>query len=102
MKKLLAVTGAILISYVILTSAVANEAAAPSAGEADNVAVEADDGYTVADHEGRVAVYRAGRLYRLTDTPTASLPKSDRLKLERGIRVDSDKELKSILEDYCS
>ena len=102
MKKMLAVTGAILIACVILTSAASPNASAPRAASSGYRETAVDEGFTVTEREGRVAVLRGERLYKLTDTPAASLPKADRNRLSEGIHVDSEKELKAVLEDYCS
>lgn len=102
MKKLLAITGALLIAYLILTAIVMDGASAPAANTAEYTADQTAGGYVVADHNGRVAVFMDGRLIKSTDTPTASLPKADRVRLEQGIEVLSEKELKLILEDLCS
>lgn len=102
MKKLLAITGAVLIAYVILTSVINQDASAPAVFSAQSAESTADPGYTVTAYEGRVAVFRGDTLLRLTDTPVEALPKADRARLYDGIAVDSDKELKILLEDLCS
>ncbi len=102
MKKMFAVIGAVLIAYVILTSVMTGDASAPAAAGAHSTEEPTEQGYTVAVHEGRVAVFRGDTLLRLTDTPVDALPKADRVRLYEGISVNSDKELKLLLEDYCS
>lgn len=102
MKKLLAITGAVLIAYVILTSVITQDASAPAAVSAHSAEEPTESGYTVTVYDGRVAVYQGDTLLRLTDTPVDSLPKADRVRLYDGITVNSDKELKTILEDFCS
>ncbi|WP_407386058.1 hypothetical protein [Ruminococcus sp.] len=102
MKKLILISGLILAVYLILMTVIAPQADAPSA-----VAVKAGEGavhsgYTVGVSEGRIAVFRDGELYLRTETTVSSLPRADQLKLEEGIRVDSLKELKKLMQDYCS
>jgi hypothetical protein len=92
----------ILAVYLILTAIVAPQAQAPSA-----VAVKAGEsavqsGYTVGVSEGRVAVFKDGALVLRTETPVNSLPRSDQLRLQEGIVVNSLKELKELMQDYCS
>ena len=38
----------------------------------------------------------------VTDTFVNSLPKTDRLELENGVRVSGERELRKAIEDYCS
>lgn len=102
LKKLLAITGAVLISYVILTSVMTGDASAPAAVSAHSAEEPTESGYTVAAHDGRVAIFRGDILLRVTDTPIESLPKADRVRLYDGITVDSEKELKRMIEDLCS
>ncbi len=100
MKKLLLITGAILIAYLILITVAAPPAATPWVSA--EVRQSEPEGYLVTEYEGRVAVYRDGVLYRTTDTLLSSLPKADVRRLREGIKVNSEKELKRLLEDYCS
>ena len=99
MKRLIVITGVILVVYLVLVTVVTQEADAPAAV---GVQQATESGYRIGASEGRVAVFRDGNLYLRTDTTLSSLPKSDRNRLEQGINVDSLKELKSLLEDYCS
>lgn len=58
--------------------------------------VKSEDGFVV------VAEKSSGRILRKTETQTALLPPDDRERLERGIEVKSESELRSLLEDICS
>lgn len=98
MKRLLLITGIILILYLILMTMAAPPTAAPSAQTVERQ----ESGYRIGVSDGRVTVFRNGELYLRTDTPVSSLPRSDRTKLEEGIEINSLKELKERLEDYCS
>lgn len=94
MKRLLALVGAVLIAFVI-RSAAASDGAQEGAREGEGA-------YVVTGEDNRVVVYRSGELFLRTDTPLSALPKSDRKRLEQGIRVFSDTELKVLIEDLCS
>ncbi|WP_405343663.1 BofC C-terminal domain-containing protein [Ruminococcus sp.] len=102
MKRLIIITGALLIGYLIMMTALAPAA---TSEKATSIAVEesdAENGYVIGISQGRVAVFREGELVIRTDTQLSDLPKSDRVRLEEGIRIDSLKELKERLQDYCS
>lgn len=59
------------------------------------------DRFCIRESNGRVAVYtESGELVRLTDIPTATLPRSDRDALRNGIRFTSWKEVLSLLQDW--
>lgn len=99
MKKLLLMTGIILTAYLGITSPLS------SAGEPVAVIAEVEateGGFLVGVSQGRVAVFRGGELYLKTDTSVSSLPRADRTRLEQGIYLDSEKELKQLLQDLCS
>ena len=103
MKKLIliAVTGAVLISRVLIGSF-----AAGSAAVSDTAAsrTEEEKAYVISVDSGRVAVFRDGedKPFMVTDTFVNSLPKTDRLELENGVRVSGERELRKAIEDYCS
>lgn len=100
MKKLIAVTGVILIAYVIFSAAMGSAQPAVTdrtAAEGDGPAV-----YVMREENGRVVVYLNDAIFLRTDTPVSALPKNDRVKLQKGITVYSEKELKRLVEDYCS
>ena len=96
MKRLLLITGALLLAYVLLTGS-ARPAYAPSAET-----VDAQSEYVLKEKDGRVAVYRGGELYISTDTLLSELPKSDANRIRQGISASSEKELKRLIEDICS
>ena len=102
MKKLLLITGIILTVYLVMTAVVTNDAPEPSAAEANSVVSASDDGYLISQQDGFVVIYKGGELFLKTDTTVDSLPKSDRVKIEEGVHVSSLKELKELIEDYCS
>ena len=101
-KRLIGITGAFLLIYVIMTAAMtpAGEATLPADRE-----VSADENtamYTAREDNGRIVIESGGGVTLRTDTDVRGLPKIDRLRLEEGIELYSEKELKSFLEDYCS
>lgn len=102
LKKLLLITGAILIAYLILVTVISADVAAPAAQAADSLGLSQDEGYVLRSVDGCLSVFRDGELCLKTDTQVAALPKADRVRLEEGIYVYSAKELKKLLEDYCS
>lgn len=99
MKKLIAVTGVILIAYVVFS---ASAGSVPNTGHSGADDAETAVVYTMRDENGRVVVYRNDDVYLTTNTRVSDLPKSDRVKLQNGITVFSEKELKRLVEDYCS
>lgn len=60
--------------------------------------------YELKASEGRIAVFdnKSGKIIRKTDTLVSILPEGDREMLKNGIKVRSEKELKRLLEDFCS
>lgn len=99
MKKLLIITGAVLIAYVVLISVLTPAPAVPAAAAAPSAP---DAEYVLCEDNGRVAVYRGDTLYLKTETRVDDLPRADRTRIRQGITVSSLKELKRLLEDYCS
>ena len=102
MKKLIMITGVILIAYLILMTVATQEAQAPAAETVSAQHHVGEKEYRIGVIDGRIAVFRNGDLYLKTQTMLSSLPKSDQSKIEQGIEVDSLKELKRLLQDYCS
>lgn len=102
MKKLILITGAILLLYLCVVTSVTPAATSPSATVVPTRESTAENGYIIGISEGRVTVFKDGEMMLRTDTQLSDLPKSDRVRLEEGIHIDSLKELKERLEDYCS
>lgn len=102
MKRLIGITGAFLLIYVIVTAAMtpAGEATVPT--DPDGAADENAAVYTAREENDRIVIESGGGVVLRTDTGVSGLPKIDRLRLEEGITLYSDKELKAFLEDYCS
>ena len=104
MKKLLLITGVLLIAYVVMMSALSPSAKVQKADAPATAAYEETvrDVYTVVDENGRISVLLNGEVYLRTDTVVSSLPKADQMKLKKGITVYDKAQLKKLLEDYCS
>lgn len=102
MKRLIIITGMILITYLVLMTTLAPTATTQEPSSATAQESTAENGYIIGISEGRVTVFKDGDTVVRTDTKLSDLPKSDRVRLEEGVRVDSLKELKERLEDYCS
>ena len=66
-------------------------------------ATEEAHGWIVREYEERIGVFSEnGELVRVIDVYTKTLPEADRRLLREGIRVTSEKQLYSIIEDYSS
>ena len=102
MKKLIMITGAVLLVYLIVVTAAAQPTEYSSPQVTSAQANGAESGYRLGVSDGRIAVFRDGELYMITDTQISSLPKADQKRLEEGIYINSDRELKELLQDYCS
>ena len=63
---------------------------------------ETDAKYIVMEYQGKIAVFQPGSLepQQLLDTLVSMLPEEDRNLLAEGIRVQTDRELQALLEDY--
>ena len=100
MKKLILILAAAAAAAALLGAILPPYVSAGQEQGAD--APRISEEYIVAQYDGAVAVFSGGELLMRTDTPVASLPKADRTRLEKGISVYSQKELKALLEDLCS
>ena len=103
MKKLVAITGLVLITCVCVGAAAQTETA-PSETAAVAVGTTVPQGYIIRDSGGRIAVFRRGESAPLlvTQTLTESLPRADAKKIREGIEVPDRQTLEKLLEDYCS
>ena len=109
MKKLVLITGAILISCVLTGSLSVPQSDTAAEISASSAAQETEtrmirEGYVVRDYHGKIAVFKNGKMspVRVTSTRTDSLPKSDAKKLLEGVDAPDKQSLNRILEDYCS
>ena len=55
----------------------------------------------IKEHDGKIGIFDGnGRLLSVIETYVKTLPKSERDELKEGIRVNTEKELYSIMEAY--
>lgn len=112
MKKLIAITAVILFGCLFISSFSATQQIQNNAEQTiiyneKQTADQADkknQSYIIKSENGLLAVYKKGETtpYMQTGASVKGLPKGDILRLERGIEVDGEENLKKILEDYCS
>ncbi len=103
MKKLVGITGLILIACVCIGTAAAPSPA--QEGTAPTAAVtEAAQGYVIGDSDGNIAVFVPGEAapVMVTQTRTDALPRPDSRRVREGIAVADSSELRRLLEDFCS
>lgn len=103
-KRLIFITGVILITCVIISSAFeAGNNIRQTVYHAQEVS-ETEKTFVMSSEHGRLVVYRKGEQepFMTTDTFTYSLPKTDKRQLEQGIEIQGEEELRKTLEDYCS
>lgn len=91
-----------MLLYISAQSMTAPQAMEPPFSSTAEDREDADDGYLIGVEDNRVAVFHAGELMMKTETLVDSLPKSDQNRLREGVRVNSDEELKMLIQDYCS
>lgn len=112
MKKLISITAVILFGCLFIGSFCATQDVPNMTGqniiynekETEERADEVKQVYIIKSEDGRLVVYKQGdaKPYMQTDTFVKALPKGDVLRLEKGIEVTGDENLKKYLEDYCS
>ncbi len=109
MKKLLAVTGCVLISVIIISS---YASAHPSGGKTDTgegsplelTEYNQKNGYIVSIFAGKVAIFRESdeQVLFTTNTFADDLPKADRDMLQKGIIVPTMRDAEKLIQSYCS
>lgn len=97
MKKLIAIAGAAMILWVLISAQAYGTETAEVPVQATQATV-----YVMREENDRVVVYQGDSVWLRTDTPVSSLPKSDRVRLREGILLTSEEELRQMLEDFCS
>ena len=85
-------------------SALAPATVAPAAGAADAAAQEPPGRFVIRDFHGKIAVFESGSdsPVQITETLTSSLPSVDTIELKGGVYAADERELRRLLEDYCS
>lgn len=59
--------------------------------------------YYVKNIDGKICVLDANNNVKIkTDTLVSLLPQNDKIKLNQGIKVEGDENLRTLLEDFCS
>lgn len=108
MKKLVLITGIILLACTVTSAVFASptyaENQSPNTQSSQNPTDSNQQIYIIKECNGKIAVYKKGDFapFMTTDTMTANLPKSDVLNLKNGIEVTGDAQLQKALEDFCS
>ncbi len=114
MKNLLLITGSILLLCILITSFYAPpvpEAAEQSEPQAEIRELSEQEQpsssakhYYLAEYDKKIAAFEQGQekpIY-ISDVYVSTLPKADIALMKKGIPADSEKELKRLIEDYCS
>lgn len=106
MKRIICITGIILIACVI-TGAVVEESTVTDVKYTLTSRTENTESipiYVIKEENGLLTVYRKGEdsPYMTTETQISNLPKSDMDILKKGIEVYGETQLRKALEDYCS
>lgn len=106
MKRLVCITGIILISCVCIGAffSPSGTAKAETQTNADTTSSVESITYILKAENNRLIVYKKGENtpYLVTETYTNNLPKSDILLLNEGIEIQGEKNLQKTLQDYCS
>ena len=105
MKRLVCITGIILIACVCMMTFFAPQTSAEVQENTKNQEdLISEQVYVIKSENNRIVVYKKGEIlpFLTTDTLTSSLPKSDIMNLNKGIEVKGEINLKKLLEDYCS
>lgn len=104
MKKLVCVTGIILISCVCISALASPQAVAQTEAAPTVPQTQSEQGFVIKDCEGRLAVFRKGEStpFITTETYTNTLPRADINKLKQGIEAENAEKMRKLLEDYCS
>lgn len=105
MKKLIGITGIILIGCVCISSLYAPKAnAAFTAEQTVQTQPSTEECFVVKAEDNYIVVYKKGEStpYLVTQSRADSLPKGDIMQLKGGVEVVGEKNLKRLLEDYCS
>ena len=92
MKKIVGLTGVILIACMMISSLFAPVNSAENTSATGNYSSSQNNGTTEGEDKA----------YLTTDCRVSNLPKGDALYLEKGIEIKGKENLMRALEDYCS
>ena len=101
MKKIVGLTGVILIACMMISSLFAPVNSAENTSATSDYSSSQNNGTTEGDYiikaeKGYIVVYKKG------EDRVSNLPKGDALYLEKGIEIKGKENLMRALEDYCS
>ncbi len=109
MKKIVGLTGVILIACMMISSLFAPvNSAENTSATSDYSALQnnrtGESDYIIKAENGYIVVYKKdeNKAYLTTDCRVSNLPKGDALYLEKGIEIKGKENLMKALEDYCS
>lgn len=105
MKRLIGITGIILISCVCIGALYSpSEAVNTEAQVVVTQSEKIDVIYILKAENNRLVVYKKGEKepHIVTETYVNNLPKGDILRLVEGIEIKGEKNLQKSLQDYCS
>lgn len=90
-KKLLILTFAVLITLTFIIASLFN----------NNVTQQSDNTLVLKENNGQVVLFEGTKILRVYDTIIIDvLPDSDKEALKRGITIENEEQLLSIIEDY--
>ena len=88
----------------LVPSATADDDSTASARTTAEEGADKYDKYIIKDFHGKIAVFENGgeAPVKITETLTSSLPQFDTKQLRQGVYAENEREVKRLLEDYCS
>lgn len=105
-KKLICITGIILIACAVTGNIFAPnaDASAQTVQQSSAGDKQEEDVYVLKIEDGYLNVYckESGKIYLHTGTMSQNLPKSDVMRLEKGVEIKGKESLRRAVEDYCS
>lgn len=104
MKRLICITGIILIACVCVSTLYTPVTMVENNIQVSDNSTEKSDTFIITAENGKIVVFRKGETtpFIVTDTYINNLPKGDILQIKNGIEVKGEAKLKKSLEDYCS
>ncbi len=90
-KKLLILTFAVLITLTFIIASLFN----------NNVTQQSDNTLVLKENNGQVVLFKGTEIITVYDTIIVDvLPDSDKEALKKGITIENEEQLLSIIEDY--
>ena len=106
MKKLICVTGIILIACAVTGNlfTAGTDASAQTVQQSNTEDKCEEDVFILKIEDGYLNVYykESGNIYLKTGTMSSNLPKSDVIQLEKDVEITGKEALRRAVEDYCS